>query len=295
MLRPTVLRLVAVTTATIWCAVAGPRAVGQAAAQPQVQRQIQPPIEPLSPLIEELHPFRAVLDATGFTGTTVIYDLKRNHWSGVHTETADRRRIPASTYKILNAMIALETRAVASDAAVLRWDGVVRDRIEINQDLSLSEAFRLSAVPHFQALARAIGSERMQEWVQRVGYGNEDISGGIDQFWLTGGLRISPREQIQLLVRLYRSQLPFAERTMRIARMIMETERTPAFVVRAKTGLALLPEGRVGWWVGWVERGEDVFFFATVLEHPSDAPTFLAARIDVTKALLGALHAFDQR
>ena len=65
--------------------------------------------------------------------------------------------------------------------------------------------------------------------------------------------------------------------------------------LRAKTGLALLPEGRVGWWVGWVERGEDVFFFATVLEHPSDAPTFLAAHIDVTKALLGALHAFDQR
>mgnify|MGYP003342732974 CR=1 FL=1 len=159
-------------------------------------------------------------------------------------------------------------------------------RSEINKDLTLAEAFRLSAVPHFQSIARAVGPARMQEWVDRVGYGNRDLSGGIDQFWLTGGLRISPREQIQLLVRLYKSQLPFSERTMRIVRMIMETERTDAYVIRAKTGFAVLPDRRVGWWVGWVERGARPYFFATVLEHPADAPTFLAARLDVTRAVL---------
>ena len=254
-------------SAVFLCVIATSRAFGQAAPGP----------------VEELRALRPVIDATGFAGTTLVYDLKKNHWSGVHVETADRRRIPASTYKIFNALVALETRVAASDVAVIPWDNVVRDRPEINEDLSLANAFRLSAVPHFQALAR------MQEWVNKAGYGNLDLSGGIDQFWLTGGLRISPREQIQLLVRLYRSQLPFSERTRRIVRMIMEVERTPTTVIRAKTGLAVLPDQRVGWWVSWVERGEDVFFFATVLEHPTDAPAFLPARIGVTRAIFRSL------
>lgn len=273
-----VLRSISGIAATVLC---GTLVLGRVSAQPA-----RPPIE-------ELQALRPVIDTTGFTGTVLVYDLTRDHWSGVHGETADVRRIPASTYKIVNAMVSLETRVIASDAAVIAWDGVVRDRLETNTDLTLAEAFRLSAVPHFQTLARTVGQARMQEWVDRIGYGNRDLSGGIDQFWLTGGLRISPREQIELLVRLFQSKLPFSERTMRIVRMIMEVERTPAVVVRAKTGFATLPGQRIGWWVGWVERGDETYFFATVLEHPVEAASFLPARIDVTKSVLRALHVLE--
>ena len=95
----------------------------------------------------------------------------------------------------------------------------------------------------------------MQHFIDAVRYGNRDISGGIDKFWLTGGLRISPREQVDFLVRLYRGDLPFSATAMKIVREMMGTEETTKHTVRAKTGWAVLPEAEnVGWWVGWVER-----------------------------------------
>ena len=115
---------------------------------------------------------------------------------------AQQRFIPASTFKIFSALVALETGVIADISTVMPWDGVVRGRTELNQDLTLLEGFRLSAVPHFQALVREIGAQRMQQHIDAVGYGNRDISGGIDQFWLTGALRISPLEQVQFLQRL---------------------------------------------------------------------------------------------
>jgi beta-lactamase class D len=240
--------------------------------------------------IDELGSLRPVLDSTRFSGTVLVYDLKKDHWSAVGSEGADRRRIPASTYKIFNAMVALETGVVESDRTIIKWDGVTRERTELNRDLDLATAFQLSAVPHFQWLARQIGLARMQHYVDAAGYGNRDLADGVDQFWLTGGLRISPREQVQLLVRLYRLQLPFSQRTMSTVRRIMEVERTPTNVVRAKTGWAVLPEGRnVGWWVGWVERGTDVYFFASVIESPRNASSFGSARTDVPRAILRAL------
>jgi beta-lactamase class D len=240
--------------------------------------------------VEELSALRPILDATGFTGTVVVYDLRKDRYSAVGSEGADRGRIPASTFKIFNALAALDTGVLADDTTIIKWDGVTRARTELNRDRDLAAAFRISAVPHFQSLARSIGAERMQRYVDSVGYGNRDLSGGIDRFWLSGGLRVSPREQIRLLVRLYRSELPFSEHAMSTVRRIMEIERTSSMVLRAKTGWAVLADGHnVGWWVGWVERGPDVCFFASVIESPKGASSFGAARTDVPRAVLRAL------
>ena len=240
--------------------------------------------------VEPLPALAPLLDSTGFHGTVLIYDLRRDRLQATHTEFVDARRIPASTFKIVNAMIALETGIVADDHAVVRWDSVVRPRAELNRDLDLATAFRLSAVPHFQSLARAIGPGRMQHFIDTLQYGNRDISGGIDQFWLTGGLRVSPREQIQLLVRLYRNELPVSARTMATVKHIMEGESAAGITVRGKTGWAILPSGHeVGWWVGWVERGTDVYFFASMIEGDHPGASFAAARTSICRGVLRQL------
>jgi beta-lactamase class D len=240
--------------------------------------------------IEELSALRPILDSTGFSGTVLLYDLRKDRYSAVGSDAAGRGRIPASTFKILNALAALDAGVVADHTTIIKWDGVTRERTELNRDLDLATAFRLSAVPHFQLLARTIGLERMQHYVDASDYGNRDLSGGIDQFWLSGGLRVSPRDQIRLLVGLYRSELPFSEHAMMTVRQIMEIERTSSTVLRAKTGWAVLEDGQnVGWWVGWVERGPDVHFFASVIESPKDVSSFGAARTDVPRAVLRAL------
>lgn len=247
----------------------------------------------LIPPIAELPALRALVDTTGYRGTVVVYDMRRDRYQAVHGERAARRLVPASTFKIVNALTALELNVVAGPGTVIPWDSVQHDRRELNRDLDLREAFRISAVPHFQRLARQIGPARMQRALDRLGYGNRNVGGAIDRFWLDGPLRISPLEQVQFLTRLHRGQLPYGARSMAAVRDIMTVEETPAYTVRAKTGWATLPEGNVGWWVGWVERGPDVYVFATSLESANPTATFGPARERVTRQVLAALGVVD--
>ncbi len=256
-------------------------------------RPAAPRAQPPSPPVAELAALRPTLDTTGYLGSVLVYDLRRDRYQAVHAERVTRRLIPASTFKIFTALTALETGVVAGADAVIPWDSVVRERRELNRDLDVRTAFQLSAVPHFQRLAREIGPARMQHYLDAVGYGNRDTAGGSDHFWLDGALRIAPVEQVRLLVRLYRGDLPYSRRSMETVRQIMAIEERPAYTVRAKTGWARLPTGHVGWWVGWVERGPDVYFFATSLESPEPAASFGSARQAVTRAVLAALGVLD--
>ena len=225
--------------------------------------------------IDELQTLRPMIDRNGYTGSFVLYDPQEDRWKAVHADRAEQALIPASTFKIMNALIALETGVLADEHSVIPWDSVVRPRTELNRDLTLADAFALSAVPHFQYLARTIGAERMQRYLDLVGYGNRDISGGIDQFWLTGGLRISPLQQVEFLIRLQRRQLPFATRAMGTVIRIMERQRTEQYILRGKTGWAEVPEKHnVGWFVGWVERGDRLLFFASVIEANNPGEEF---------------------
>lgn len=174
----------------------------------------------------------------------------------------DRRFIPASTFKIPNALIALETKAIRDEREVIPWDKVKRFSMDWNRDQNLCSAIRVSAVWAFQILARRIGQKRMQEFVDRIGYGNRDTSGGVDLFWLSGGLAISPREQIGFLKRLYQGTLPFSRRSMDTVKRCVVVERTPSYVMRAKTGTVMRKGALVGWYVGWLERDGRAFLFA---------------------------------
>ncbi|MEX0708892.1 MAG: penicillin-binding transpeptidase domain-containing protein [Woeseia sp.] len=232
----------------------------------------------------------AAIDETGFTGTILIHDLRGGSFVAGHSERIDQPLLPASTFKIFSSLVALETGVIDGPDSIIRWDGVTRSREVLNQDLPLRQAFRVSAVPHYQDLVRRIGHERMQQFIDRAGYGNRDISGGIELFWLSGGLRITPREQVAFLARLYRNELPFSHATMEAVREMMVTDDGNGYTIRAKTGWAAPPnEGNTGWWTGWVERGDSVYVFATVLEADDAGDSFGPAREAVTRQVLAAL------
>ncbi len=130
--------------------------------------------------------------------------------------------MPASTFKIPNSIIALETGVVEDpDKDIFKWDGVKRSIEAWNKDHTLRSAIAVSAVPVYQEIARRIGPERMQKYVDLMDYGNRDIGGGIDQFWLTGNLRIDPMQQIDFLDRLHRGVLPVSRRSQELVRDII--------------------------------------------------------------------------
>lgn len=146
--------------------------------------------------------------------------------------------LPASTFKIPNSIIALETGVVADpDTDVFKWDGVTRAFPDWNKDHTLRSAIAASAVPVYQEIARRIGDARMQRYVEALDYGNRDIGGGIDRFWLTGDLRISALQQVAFLDRLRRGALPVSARSQKLARDILPEQKVGDAVIRYKTGL----------------------------------------------------------
>lgn len=191
-----------------------------------------------------------------------VYDMASGQWDVDNNDRASEEFLPASTYKILHTLIALQSGLVDKDE-VFKWDGVERNYKPWNQDLTLEQAFRHSAIWVYQRIARRIGPERMQNYVDLVGYGNRDISGRIDSFWLDGGLRITPRQQIWFLKQLYLDKLPFNAEHMAFVKQAMRRKSGEGWVMYAKTGWAQRVTPQIGWLVGWVERDGNAWLFAT--------------------------------
>ena len=202
-------------------------------------------------------------------GCFVLYDLKRDRYIRYNSNRCKKRFIPASTFKIFNSLVALETKVIADENTVIAWDGVERSFPVWNQDQNMRTAFTRSAVWFYQDLARRIGKERMTKYIQAAGYGNQDISEKIDSFWLDGNLRISPEEQIKFLVRLYKNDLPFSTSVMNTVKDIMVIERKDTYTLRGKTGWATNVNGvkNIGWHVGYLERDNNVYFYALNFEN----------------------------
>src|ERR1700716_2625524 len=195
--------------------------------------------------------------------------------------------LPASTFKIPNSLIALETGVVGDpDKDVFKWDGVTRSIEGWNRDHTLRSAIAASAVPVYQEIARRIGAERMQKYLDLFEYGNRDIGGGIDQFWLTGNLRIDPIEQIDFVDRLRRGVLPVSKRSQDLVRDILPVTKVGDAIIRAKNGLlgAELGKPSLGWMVGWAEKGSAQTVFALNMDCPE--PRHIPARMKVAQQCL---------
>ncbi|BAY20283.1 peptidoglycan glycosyltransferase [Calothrix sp. NIES-2100] len=222
----------------------------------------------------------------GLEGSILIYDLKNNRTYEHNPQRNATAMVPASTFKIFNSLVALETGILPNDVAILTWDGIHREIDAWNQDTNLRQAFQNSTVWFYQVLARRSGYERMQQFIDKVGYGNRQIgtAADIDRFWLQGPLKITPKEQINFLQRLYQGDLPFSKRTMELVKDIMVREQTPDYTLRGKTGWLTSSKPEIGWFVGYLEQNNNVYFFATNinLQKPEDAP----ARIEITRLSL---------
>ena len=192
----------------------------------------------------------------------------------------------------MNSLIGLEMGVVEDENHVIRWDGTTHAIAAWNRDHTLATAIENSVVWYYQALARQVGREEMQYYVELANYGNEDISGEIDTFWLEGGLRISPEEQVLFLRRLYEGTLPFSTRSMDIVKGILLVEETETYRLSAKTGFGVRVEPQIGWWVGYLEV-DDVYFFATNIEDEQPDANFEGARMEISRSILWELGLSD--
>lgn len=211
-----------------------------------------------------------IFESENVNGCFIIYDLKNDKKLTFNAARLDSAFLPASTFKIINSMIALETGIVKDENEIIPWDSIDRGYDKWNMNQNLESGIKYSAVWFYQELARRIRHDRMEYWVKASKYGNQNINGNIDSFWLNGEIRITPNQQIDFLKKLYFNQLPFSKENQEIVKKIMLVEQTPQYIIRAKTGWAARVDKQIGWYVGYLEKGENVYFFAINMDIQND-------------------------
>lgn len=187
--------------------------------------------------------------------------LRDNNHEAIYYYNKERciqRFTPASTFKIFNSLVALEIPKVPDDQFIILWDSVDRGWEQWNRDMNMREAFKLSNIGYFQELARRIGYDNMQHYLDTANYGNKNIEGPIDSFWVNNSLQISPDEQVGLVKRMYFNELPFSERTQRIVRSMMLQEVNDNYKLSYKTGWGRTEDKNILWVVGYAEKIEHV-------------------------------------
>jgi beta-lactamase class D len=228
-----------------------------------------------------------------YDAALVIHNRTTGEAVNIDPVLSARRLAPCSTFKIYNTLVGLELGLIkGADEPWYKWDGVKRFIDGWNQDLTLREAFRFSAVPAYQILAREIGEVRMKEYIDKIGYGSRDMSAGIDFFWLprpnTTSIMISADEQAALLNELLDGKLPFSEENIAVLRDIMLVEKTEKGALYGKTGSDMGPDDNwiLGWFVGFLESNGTTYVFACNITGGETPSGLIAKKIvqDVFKS-----------
>lgn len=220
-----------------------------------------------------------------------MYDLNKKEYATTDKVDFQKPTSPASTFKIPNTFIALETKAIKDEKEVIKWDGKPK-RLKIwEKDYDLDSAYKNSAFWFYQEIAKRVGEQRYHKYLKALDYGNQDISSGLTTFWLGSSLKISPKNQLEFLQKLYSEKYPFSARTYKIGKEVMIEEKTDRYTLRAKTGWADTRPTHIGWYVGYVETKDNVYFFATRLYQPAarQRDDFGVQRKKITRKILTEL------
>ncbi len=199
-------------------------------------------------------------------GTIIISALDSKTEFVYDKERAGKRFLPASTFKIPNTLIALEENAIDNEMEIIKWDGKDKGWSPWNKDQTLETAFPLSCVWFYQELAKRVGNMKYLYHLDKLNYGNKKTGPEVTTFWLDGELKISAREQIDFLKKLYKEELPYKKIYIQLLKHLMIVKKSPAYTIHAKTGWAMRIKKQIGWYVGYVETDQNLWFFATNLD-----------------------------
>lgn len=225
------------------------------------------------------------------TGNFTVYNLGRYR---------DSAYLPASTFKIINSLIGLQTGVITSDSMVIKWDGVQRWNSNWNKDLTMYEAFRVSSLPYYQEVARRIGKDTMQFWLDSLKYGAKTdsekvvIKSAIDSFWIDNSIKVTPDQQLGIVKRLYFDQLPFFKTYQEMVKRTMIFENNTKYQLAYKTGWGDSENGNtIAWIMGWIEENNHPYFFVLNIETPDKNADVVTIRMKILKDILKKLGFFE--
>lgn len=229
------------------------------------------PAERSRPKLIVKQEFQSIIDSFHVKGVVLMYNAKNNTYYSNNFKMAKKGYLPASTFKIPNSIIGLETGVIKDTSTVFKWDGKKRYLTAWEKDLKLKQAFQLSCVPCYQEVARKIGVKKIKNYLKKLNYGNIIINTQTqDNFWLKGNSTITPFQQIDFLKRFYYKRLPISTSTYQTVKYILQINKNQANILSGKTGLSNQNGIKNGWFVGYVEIKKNVLFFATNIQWQAE-------------------------
>lgn len=222
---------------------------------------------------------KSLFDQAYTTGVLVIKRGQTEEIYGNDLKRASTEYVPASTFKMLNALIGLEHHK-ATTTEVFKWDGQKRLFPDWEKDMTLGDAMKASAIPVYQELARRIGLDLMAKEVKRIGFGNADIGSKVDNFWLVGPLKITPEQETQFAYELANKTLPFSKNVQEQVQSMVFIEEKNGRKIYAKSGWGWDVEPQVGWLTGWVVQPQgEIVAFSLNLEMKKGIPSSIRKEI----------------
>ncbi|MDY7220801.1 BlaR1 family beta-lactam sensor/signal transducer [Halalkalibacterium halodurans] len=224
-------------------------------------------------------------------GSFVLYSASNDEYQIYNREKSVMRISPNSSYKVFTALMALELGVITGDDSLLEWDGVHYGYDEWNANHDLRTAMNYSVTWYFQELDRQMQRDHIQYYLQMFDYGNKDLSGGLDEYWLESSLKISPIEQVELLQAFYMNEYHFKEKNVQLVKEAIKLEENKEGTLFGKTGTGVVNDRAVnGWFIGFLETETDTYFFATNIQHQDHASGSKAA--EITRAILSSKGIF---
>jgi beta-lactamase class D len=249
--------------------------------------------------ITEDNSLKKYFDENQVTGCFGLFDNQKGEFTIYNVPRfTDSAYLPASTFKIVLSLIGVETKLMVDSSAVIRWDSVPSGRTECDRDMSMNQAFRTSCPNWYQQLARRIGKDTIQHWLDTLGYaGRYDtfrIGNNPETFWLDNSAKVTADEQMGLVKRLYFDQLPFLKRSQRVVREMMLQEDNANYKLSYKTGWGTTEKDHsLGWIIGWIEENNHPYFFVLQIETPDKNADIAAIRLKMLKDILAQLGFFQ--
>ncbi|MDY6046791.1 MAG: BlaR1 family beta-lactam sensor/signal transducer [Anaerobutyricum sp.] len=228
----------------------------------------------------------------GYEGSFVLYDMETNQWQIYNKELATQRVSPDSTYKIYSGLMALENHLISPEASEQTWDGQHYPFSQWNRDQTLTSALQNSVNWYFQSLDKEAGQNKLEAFYKKIGYGNQDLSGGTEQFWMEASLKISPVEQVELLKKLYTNEYHFQEENVQAILRGMRISDSASGTLYGKTGTGNINGENInGWFIGYVTGEEHTCCFAVNIHKPkSNSESVNAMNANGATASEIALH-----
>lgn len=218
-----------------------------------------------------------------YTGSFVLYDLNRDFWTIYNQKQALQRVTPVSTYKIYDALFSLEEDIISAENSFIPWDGEAYPFDAWNKNQTLSSALSSSVNWYFQKTDELLGKSRISDYIQKIQYGNQDVSGELFSYWLDSSLKISPVEQAELLSRFYSNDFHFSPENIQTVKNALLLFGSDDVSLYGKTGTSQVNgQDTAGWFIGYVENKDSVYIFVTNIKGRKEANGSHAANITLS-------------